>query len=209
MAVEGRRLNRREALRNQVLALPGLVLLEHHADVPDDSWLPTGGFLAFGGALRMLPSRPRLPLPSVDTWNRPSTWKRHFRQLAPQWDAVGEDAFGTQYLLRPDGREMALFWPEDGTVERVGKTPAEFLAAIARDPDSTLLLPLFRSCVKRFGPLPPRAHFAFRVELAVGGKPEVRNVDVWDARQHLRVLAMIALQIHDLPQGTKLVPVLK
>lgn len=188
-------------------ALPDVVFIESKDNVARRFWLPTGGLIAFGGALRLFPSVSTPELPSVADWNSPLGWRGAFGDLAPPWESVGEDAFGTQYLLSPDAKEVALFLSESADVERIGVSPSEFLGMILSDPSSTISLSLFRDCVARNGPISARNHFAFNVELAVGGLAKPENTSPMSAFLHMSALGKLARQIHGMELGTALTPV--
>jgi hypothetical protein len=183
-------------------ALKGFEPLDE-GSVPDTFWSPSGGGVAFGGALRLFPFRAREGLPSFDEWNARDGWRSSYGELAPQWDSVGEDAFGTQYLISPGLQpKVALFWAETAEIEELGVGPSEFLEMIAEDPEGTVSLSLYEACVARFGSLPLNAHFALRVEAALGGEMTAENVVPMPAREHMAALAHIARQVKDVPIGT-------
>lgn len=183
-------------------ALEGFQALDR-GSVPDGFWSPTGGGIAFGGALRIFPFHAHEGLPSFGAWNSPDGWKSRYAELAPRWDSVAEDAFGTQYLISPGKRpELALFWAETAETEELGVGPSEFFKMIAEDPDGTISLSLYRESVARFGPLPLDSHFAFRVETALGGATTVENIIPMRALQHMAALGQIARQVKDVPNGT-------
>jgi hypothetical protein len=193
-------------LERVLLGLPGLRLLEESNSVQGGFWLSAGGVSAFGGALRLFPCSEGREIPSVNQWNVEDGWRAAFGTLAPKWLSVGEDAFGTQYLLSPDQSEMALFWPETGEVEALQVSPHEFLSMIAKNPDNTVSLSLYEACCARFGPLALGRHFAFKVETALGGKAELGNVSPMDALEHMVALGKIATQIGNAEIGTAFLP---
>jgi hypothetical protein len=181
-------------LSDAVMALPSLERLEHPAAVAHGFWLPTGGVSAFGGALRLFTSRPVSVLPALDAWNAPDGWIAAYGPLAPPWRSVGEDAFGAQLLLSPDGTEVARFEAETGELERLGVTPADFLSLVVADPADTISLPLYEACVKRFGRIALGQHCAFKVEIAAGGSLDADNVLPMDAWIHMKGLGKVALR---------------
>ena len=189
-----------------VVTMPGLELLEEARGVSEEFWIRTGGLSAFGGALRIFPSKASVQLPSMAQWNDFEGWRGHYRHLAPRWPIIGEDSFGTQYLLDPEHEQVSIFWAETAEIEAVGVSPAEFLEMIIADPEETISLRLYQQCVGRYGELQLRQHFAFRVELAVGGSPEVNNIVVMTAAEHMVALASIALQIREIPLKSQLTP---
>jgi hypothetical protein len=86
--------------------MPDLLHLEDLAGIENTFWLPAGGVSAYGGALRLFPSKAAGGLPSADEWNSPRGWLRAYENLAPSWRVIGEDAFGIQFLMSPDRDEV-------------------------------------------------------------------------------------------------------
>lgn len=172
---------------------------------PSSFWSEVGGGIAYEGALRLFPWSVDSPLTSYRHWNSRTGWHSWYGPLAPEWDSFGEDAFGVQYLIsRDDEPVVAIFWAETGEVEHLGVGPGDFLRMVREDPEETISMVLYRACVARYGELPPRQHFAMRVEAALGGKFDVENIVPMDALEHMRALSQIALQIHSVPIGTTL-----
>ncbi len=111
-----------------------------------------------------------------------------------------EDAFGVQFAL-VDGI-VAIFQPETAELEIVGMTQTEFYQAILDDPEGTISWSLYQAAVHLFGKPSSDQHFAFKVELALGGKPAVENIAILDSAEHFKAMASIAKQIKDVHIGT-------
>jgi hypothetical protein len=111
-----------------------------------------------------------------------------------------EDAFGVQFALI-DGN-VAIFQPETAELETVRMTQTEFYQAILDDPEGTISWSLYQAAVHLLGKPSSDQHFAFKVELAMGGQPAVENVVIADSAEHFKVMASIAKQIKNVPIGT-------
>lgn len=157
--------------------------------------LDTGGAVAFGGALRVFPPADCSGLYSVKKWNASTTWKARYGKKAPVNVLVfAEDAFGTQYYIDGEGM-VGAFWSETGEQERFNLTVPEFLNSIVSDPNGTISASLYVEAIKEIGDLKISQHFAFKIELALGGKLEVANMVAMDSLRHMIALAKIAGQI--------------
>jgi hypothetical protein len=106
------------------------------------------------------------------------------------------------YGLAAD-RTVAIFWPETGETERLDIDQTEFYRLIKQDPDGTINYSLYRQAVEKLGELSLGQHFAFKIELALGGQLDVDNVVMMDATEHMNMLGKLAQRISGLPVGTR------
>lgn len=188
-------------------SLPGARPLGLLQSPPDDWWLGEwNGATALDGALRLFALGDVEELWTVSDWNAQDTWRGEFGRLQPRGVCIGEDAFGTQFVRVPDLDEVALFWPETGTMERIGLSRAEFVRAVIDDPDGTVSLHQYRKAVSALGRPSLREHLAMKVETAVGGEFSSDNMIRMPSISHMRALGLLALQIADVPVGTGFTP---
>lgn len=164
----------------------------HKSELPDYD-----GTSAYGGALRFHD-------PADKSWVL--RWGHSYCQLMPAIDVFASDAFGTVFGLTEE-KEVAVFWPETGELERLGIGPDDFYEMIARDPEGTISLSTYLGAVGLHGKPSPVEHFALRIETAVGGKFSPDNMVIMDADSHLRALGKIALQVSGMPIGTRVTTV--
>ena len=103
-----------------------------------------------------------------------------------------EDAFGIQFALLNGA--VAVFQPETAELESLGMTTSEFYQVMVNDPEGTLSWSLYQSAVDLFGKPASDQHFAFKVELALGGQPVIENIEIINSAEHFKMMASIAKQ---------------
>lgn len=130
-------------------------------------------------------------------------WGRYYEHLEPNIHIFATDAFGTVYGIGSYDT-VVIFWPETGDVEELGITEGEFYGLIAADPDNTINLKLYNDSIVIHGVPALDEHFAFKIETALGGHLTVDNITIMPIKDHYRFMAKLALQIHDMPVGTKI-----
>ncbi len=111
-----------------------------------------------------------------------------------------EDAFGVQFALI--NGDVAIFQTETAELETLGMAQSEFYQTILNDPDGTLSWSLYKTAVQLLGKPSSDQHFAFKVELALGGQPVIENIEIINSFDHFKMMASIAKQIKDVPIGT-------
>lgn len=151
------------------------------------------GAAAFKGALRFFD-------PDDDRWK--TSWGVSYGPLMPNIRLFASDAFGVMYGLDDDDKAV-IFWSETAELERLGVTEEEFYRLIKQDPDGTISYGLHVDAEKIYGRLGLDQHFAFKIELAMGGELSVKNIMVMDAVAHMNALGKLAQRIRDIPVGTK------
>jgi hypothetical protein len=176
--------------------------------VPDSGyrrWLhQAGGAIALEGALRFFPTLPQDGLHAISFWNSEAAWKPAYGSLAPTELLIfAEDAFGVQFGFRPNA-SIARFWNETGEIEALELGLADFVQAIADDPDDTVSYALYCEASRTLGRPDLSEHFSCRVETALGGRLAVDNLQRVNSLEHMRASGKIAQQIAKLPVGTKI-----
>jgi hypothetical protein len=91
---------------------------------------------------------------------------------------------------------------ETAEVEPIGIDEGEFYRTILEDPDGTVNKSFFDEATQRMGALKPDQIFAFKVEIALGGRLAIDNLYISDRVEYMRALGKIAQQIHHDPVGT-------
>ena len=174
---------------------------------PYGEWLSQrNGAIAFGGALRLF-SRDAPELRSIAAWNAADGWLERYGALAPRWTSIAEDAFGVQFLLSPDGREVAIFWSETGETEEIGVSISDFFEAMRTNPDETIDLSSYQAACAVLGIPNLDEHVALKVARILGGELAPSNMERMPAQGHMRALGSIAVQIEHDPLGTQYKPV--
>lgn len=111
-----------------------------------------------------------------------------------------EDAFGVQFASI--NGNVGVFQPETAELELLEMTQTEFYQTIVDDLEGTISWSLYQEGVRLLGKPSSSQHFAFKVELALGGQPVVENMVILDSIEHFKIMASIAKQIKDIPVGT-------
>lgn len=134
-------------------------------------------------------------------------WGLSYGNLIPDIRIFASDAFGLMYGLN-ENNEVTIFWSETGELEKLGINIETFYKRIIDNPDSTINLYLFKEAEKCLGKLNIHEHYAFKIELAMGGELSTDNLIICDSNVHMNQLGKIAQQISRLPVGTKITNVL-
>ncbi|SQD76790.1 T6SS immunity protein Tdi1 domain-containing protein [Moritella yayanosii] len=161
----------------------------------DKSILPEfDGESAYSGALRFYDD-------SCSDWEY--EWGKLYGSMKPTFKLFAIDAFGTAYGLLSD-ENVAIFWSETGELEPIDANLEEFLGMILEDPYTTINYDLYISAVEHLGKPSFHEHFAFKVELALGGSLSVDNLTIMDSTKHFHSLAKIAFQINEIKVGSSI-----
>jgi hypothetical protein len=175
---------------------------ELRAEASFISWQQSvGGASIYGGALRLFGTQHNAELPPMQEWNSDTGWRSAFTTKRDLPVFFGEDAFGVQFSISQN-QNILRFFPDVGKSEDLGINLSEFFDAIVEDPDATLSLSFYLQCTQKFGVPRLNEHFAFIVELSVGGSLSIENVEVVPAATHMRAAAQIANQVGDDKVGT-------
>jgi hypothetical protein len=154
------------------------------------------GDVAFGGALRFYSE-------SDDGWLKEIGGK--YGELFPSLKFFAEDAFGVIYGL-DSNNGATLFHADSADIEPLGITEEQFYKIICDDPEGTISYGFYEYCARSLRQIAVHEHFAFKVELALGGEMTLENVYICDRRSHFLGLAKVAKQIHAAPVGTRFNP---
>jgi hypothetical protein len=91
---------------------------------------------------------------------------------------------------------------ETAEVEPLGIDEREFYGIVSEDPDETVNKSFFDEATQTIGTLKPDQIFAFKVEIALGGRFAIDNLYISDRAEYMRALGNIARQIHRDSIGT-------
>jgi hypothetical protein len=137
--------------------------------------------------------------PNSPTWT--SGWRQSYGDLFPSLRFFAGDAFGLLFGLDSSDK-VCIFWGETAEVEPLGIDERRFYGIIFEDPDSTVNKSFFDEATHAISTLKPDQIFAFKVEIALGGKLAIDNLYISDRVQYMQALGNIASQIHRDPAGT-------
>ena len=160
------------------------------------------GFYAFDAALHVFPAGiAESGTMDLDHWNAPTLWRDAYGELAKDCVFFAEDIFGGQFCLW--GKAVYFFEPETGEREVVAST-LEGWAGLVLDEYAALLgWPLAHTWQLEHGALLPGKRLVPKKPFVLGGEYALDNLQVADAVEAMRLRGSIALQIKDMPDGTK------
>ena len=140
---------------------------------------------------------------SLCAWNAPSTWRDAYANLADGLIFFAEDAFGDQFAYSGRGGEVVVFEAEIGRITPAAPTFVDWLELILAGPSSLLPIDLLEQHAGEGKRLQPGSQlFAYPPLFSLESKEgvEVGHVDAVEA---MRFRGELALQIKDLPSGTR------
>jgi hypothetical protein len=137
--------------------------------------------------------------PNSPTWTW--GWRQSYGDLFPSLRFFAGDAFGLLFGLDSSDK-VCIFWGETAEVEPLGIDERRFYGIIFEDPDSTVNKSFFDETTHAISALKPDQIFAFKVEIALGGKLAIDNLYISDRVQYMQALGNTARQIHRDPAGT-------
>jgi hypothetical protein len=160
------------------------------------------GFFAFESALHVFPASLDSDVQSLYNWNRSELWKKHYGNLAKGILCFAEDVFGGQYCFHAD--RVFKFDPETGTLEDMASDLNEWAGRILSDWRTETGWPLAHEWQVRHGALAPGKRLVPRIPFVLGGAFDMANIQSMDAVRGMQVRGVLARQIHNLPDGSKI-----
>ena len=163
--------------------------------------LARNGFLAFGGALHVLPwDATMMPL-ALRCMELGRPLARVICTLANGHFFFAEDAFGFQFSLFADS--VHRFDPETGDSEEFSATIEDWLAIVLRDHRVLTGWPLLADWEALNGELPYGHRLFPKVPFVTGGEFTPENLAALESVEGMRLRGALALQLHDLADGTR------
>ncbi len=164
----------------------------------------SNGFYAFESALHVYPSRSAVAgRVTLSEWNAPATWRESYRDLV---DAsayfFAEDIFGNQFALI-EGNFVG-FEPETGEIEVLASSAQDWAAAIVADWRQLTGFVTAHDWQVANGGVAEGQRLLPRQPFVLGGEFSVDNLQSVSAAIGMQVRAELALQIRDLPDGSKI-----
>lgn len=139
---------------------------------------------------------------SIEDWNSDALWRGAYGDLAAGLVFFAEDVFGSQFALRHG--EVVTFDPETAEIEAFAPSIEAWAAVVLRDFEILTGYPLAAEWQAGHGRLPARRRLLPKVPFVAGGAFAVENLHELDSVEGMRFRATLALQIRDLPDGTKI-----
>jgi hypothetical protein len=159
------------------------------------------GFYAFESALHVLPSGTTERM-NLELWNDPDLWRRDYDDMTDGLLFFAEDVFGGQFVLLDAG--VGTFDPETGDVEVIAGDLVSWAAALLRDGELLTGHPIAHEWQVRRGALVEGQRLVPKRPFVTGGAFDIDNLCAADAAEGMRSRGSLAVQIRDLPDGTKI-----
>ncbi|GLW92710.1 SMI1/KNR4 family protein [Actinokineospora globicatena] len=161
------------------------------------------GFYGFLSALHLRGLGGETPAGLVG-WNSAGCWREAFGGLADGRLYFAEDIFGFQFAIAAGGEAVVAFDSETGQVEEVADSLDGWAEVILEEPEYRTGFPLARAWQERNGALAAGTRLFPKLPFFAGGKYKIENLYASDAVTGMRARGSIAVQIKDLPDGTRI-----
>lgn len=161
------------------------------------------GFYAFESALLVRPLDFKGPPLGIFQWNNTTSWKADYKIDLKNTIFFAEDLFGVQFCILND--VINSFDPETGEFKVVAKSLEDWAGWILEDSKTRTGWPLAHFWQLRQGPLKVGMRLLPKVPFALGGQFSIENLYVLNDTEGMRFRASIANQLHNCPDGTKIV----
>lgn len=172
------------------------------ADKAYEEVLNIGGIHVFCRSLRIFGLSEHDEALNIQLWNDKSTWKDGYRVFFTEAWSFAEDVFGNQYLFNKNGVEWLDI--ETGKLTYLCKTFSDWLQMIEEETDYYTGSSI-SNCWNQTHPeeaITGEYHLCPIKLFVCGGEYEIDNLFRTEAKEHMEMMASIANQIKDLPDGT-------
>ncbi len=162
------------------------------------------GFYAFESALHVFPSGIVKEGYSIEEWNDPDKWIKGYKHLMEDLWFFAEDIFGEQFAINLNEENICRFNPETAGCEKIAGNFEEWAKVILDDYNVETGYPLAHEWQALYGPLAAGHRLVPKTLFILGGKFDIDNLVSRDAVKGMSWRADIVLQIHHLPDGSKI-----
>lgn len=160
-----------------------------------------GGY-GFEGALHFFSADEACGDLFIERWNSDDLWRNNYKELDPLGYFFAEDVFGNQFFIKDEN--IFTFDPETGEVEKIAGSLNDWASEIMGDYDFYTGHSLAHDWQKAHGPIPLGSRLLPKIPFVVGGEFEVENLYALNSVEAMKYRASIALQIKDMPDGSKI-----
>jgi hypothetical protein len=159
------------------------------------------GFYAFESALHVFPVGQTFGATDLETRNATNGWRAAYGSLADGHLFFAEDLFGGQFSIL--GEKVVSFDPESGDTVDLADSIEGWAQRILDDYPYLTGHPLGHDWQMQHRPLPTGRRLIPKHFFVLGGDYEVENLREVDATEGMRLRGDVAVQIKDLPEGTR------
>ncbi len=160
-----------------------------------------GGY-GFEGALHFFSADEACKELSIGRWNSRDLWRSDYKELDPLGYFFAEDVFGNQFFIKDE--KISTFDPETGETEKIAVSLNDWASEIMGDYDFYTGHSLAHEWQEVNGPIPLGSRLLPKIPFVTGGEFEVENLYALDSVKAMKYRASIALQIKDMPDGSKI-----
>lgn len=160
------------------------------------------GFYIWHSAFHLFPVGRAGGEMDFETWNSENLWRSDFQDLTTGCCFFAEDIFGGQFCTFQNA--IYYFDPETGEKEAVADSLEGWADAVLAEPEFKTGFPLAQEWEQLHGVIPRGMRLVPKIPFVAGGEYNVGNLYLTDAVKGMKSRANIAMQIKDLPDGTKI-----
>jgi hypothetical protein len=160
------------------------------------------GLYAFESALHMFPACQIPGVMDLEQWNDPTLWIDHYGDMAKGMIFFAEDIIGDQFAIR--GHEIVRFKAETGLWESLAGSLEEWAKLILEDYPYQTGWHLAHAWQVEHGALRCGERLVATIPFVFGGDFKNSNLHALDAVEAMCLHGDLALQIRDVPDGTKI-----
>lgn len=158
------------------------------------------GFYAFESALHVFPLLSD-PASGLEGWNAENLWRGAYKDLANGLMFFAEDAFQDQFCLSASG--VLRFNAETGNTGFIADSLERWADLLLSDCSGQTGWRLAHEWQAVHGPIAPGKRLMPKIPFILGGEYTLDNLWVGNPLEGMLFKADVALQIRDLPDGTK------
>jgi len=160
------------------------------------------GFYAFESALHVFGSGSGVEGGSIGQWNSPERWKTAYEGLADDFVFFAEDTFGSQFGIH--GEQIWTFDPETAQARVIASSVEDWADQLLSNYEVLTGYPVIHAWQRAHGALPPGHRLVPKRPFVLGGEFDAANVYSLDAVEGMLVRAELALQIKNMPDGSRI-----
>ena len=157
------------------------------------------GFLAFDGALHVLPIGHVDQGYDLTRWNSHTLWRNMYDNVQGCL-FFAEDIFGEQFCIVDD--QICRFDPETGEYDLMAESLEEWAYYMLDDFITETGYPIVQAWQTHHGALPHGQRLVPIIPFILGGRFSLENLRPLDAAEGMRQRAIVAQQVRNLPDGT-------
>lgn len=160
------------------------------------------GFYCFESALHVFPVGSDAETMSLQEWNSDRLWRAEYVDLAAGCLFFAEDIFGVQFCFKH--KAIQSFDPETGATTPFAEDLEDWARLILRDYDLYTGYGIAHAWQRSHGLLRAGYRLVPKIPFVMKGPFSLENLYELEAVKSMRFRASIALQIRNLPDGSRI-----